>query len=101
MLYISHLSFNTEHEDGEPCHGYLTCVVEDPDVEAALEKTRDLLLRLKADEDVFEASTRSSLSRARRLGLSERKGSWRPSGSGTVRASGMMDEAKRRRPTLL
>ncbi len=54
MLYISHLSFHDEREDGEPWHGYFTCVVEGDDVEAALGKTETLIRKLKAEEDVLE-----------------------------------------------
>jgi hypothetical protein len=54
MLYISHLSFHTIREDDEPWHGYFTCVVESTDVEAALDKTRSLVLKLRAEEDVLE-----------------------------------------------
>jgi hypothetical protein len=54
MLYISHLTFHTEHADGEPWHGYFTCVVEGADVETALDKTRNLILRLRAEDDVLE-----------------------------------------------
>ncbi len=54
MLYISHLSFHTERQDEEPWHGYFTCVVDAPGIESALDKTRDLIRRLKDEEDVLE-----------------------------------------------
>lgn len=53
MLYISHLSFRTERPGEGPWHGYFTCVVDGSGVEAALDKTRELIRRVKAEDDVF------------------------------------------------
>ena len=55
MLYLGHFSFTTAptDEDG-PSHGVFTCCADAEDVDAAIEKLRALVLRLKEDDDALD-----------------------------------------------
>ena len=55
MLYAGHFSFTTAptEEDG-PSHGVFTCLAEAEDVDAALEKLRALVVRLKEEDDTLD-----------------------------------------------
>jgi hypothetical protein len=55
MLYLGHFSFTTAptDEDG-PSHGVFTCCADAEGVDAALEKLRALVLRLKEEDDTLD-----------------------------------------------
>jgi hypothetical protein len=57
MIYLAHFSCDGEH-NGEPQHGWFTCVAEADDVEACVDKFRRLLNKLYKVEDVFNSVTR-------------------------------------------
>jgi hypothetical protein len=58
MLYVGHFSFTTAptDEDG-PSHGVFTIAAEAGDVNAALEKLRALVVRLKEEDDTLDDVT--------------------------------------------
>ena len=57
MLYLAHFSFDGER-NGEPEHGWFTCVVEANDVDACVDKFRHLVNKLYKGEDIFNRVTR-------------------------------------------
>ena len=58
MLYAGHFSFTTaETEEDGPSHGVFTCLAEAEDVDAALEKLRALIVRLKEEDDTLDGVT--------------------------------------------
>ena len=57
MLYLAHFSCDGEH-NGEPQHGWFTCVVEADDVETCVDKFRHLVNKLYRGEDVFNSVTK-------------------------------------------
>jgi hypothetical protein len=58
MLYVGHFSFTAQAEDEEtPSHGVFTCVADAADVDAALETLRELVVRLKNEDDVLDGVT--------------------------------------------
>jgi len=55
MLYLGHFSFTAAPTDeDEPAHGVFTCCADADDIDAAIEKLRSLVLRLKEEDDALD-----------------------------------------------
>jgi hypothetical protein len=55
MVYLGHFSFTTAPTDDEgSSHGVFTCVAEAADVDEALQKFREVIVRLKEEDDTLE-----------------------------------------------
>lgn len=58
MLYLGHFSFSAAPTDEEPAaHGVFTCAAEAADIDAALDKLRGLVVRLKEEDDTLVGVT--------------------------------------------
>ncbi len=58
MLYLGHFSFSAAPTDEDPAaHGVFTCVAEAAGVDAALDKLRALIVRLKEEDDTLVGVT--------------------------------------------
>ncbi len=50
MIFIGHFSLDEQGNDGEPRHGYLTCLVESENADSAIEKFNQLLTDVQSNE---------------------------------------------------
>ena len=51
MIFIGHFSLDEQGKDGEPRHGYLTCLVESETADIAVDKFKLLLTDIQSNEE--------------------------------------------------
>lgn len=51
MIFIGHFTLDEKGKEGEPRHGYLTCLVESENADVAVDKFKQLLIDIQSNED--------------------------------------------------